>query len=279
MKNITNNLKAVLLGIIVAAGVSYAAAGTFTGPACAPPNCNTDAPLNVGNVNQVKTGRLVIGTADSGAKILIDNVDGPALFAGGLLQSSGAFFTGPVAIRDGSQGVGKILVSDALGIAKWEAPTAASGLKSVSCPSYKFVKGFDAAGAIICSYARPVASIQLGSVDEQIVVNITGKNVTLTNPTRGGANLTSFSFADPSVGLPNDGQTLKVMNIVSSNSAAGIATPCPAGAVLGVPPGGVMGNGICVYQQPNASNGYTAKIWIFDGAADNHSWAFDVDYQ
>ena len=47
MKNITTNLKAVLLGIVVAVGVSYAAAGTFTGPACAPPNCNADAPLNV----------------------------------------------------------------------------------------------------------------------------------------------------------------------------------------------------------------------------------------
>ena len=229
--------------------------------------------------NQVKAGRLVIGTTDSGAKILVDNVDGPALFAGGILQSSGAFFTGPVAIRDGSQGAGKILVSDALGVAQWAAPTVASGLKSVSCPAYKFVQGFDAAGAIVCSYSRPLASVNLASVDEQIVINISGRNVTLTSPTRGGANLTSFSFADPANGLPTDGRALKVLNLTSSNTSATTVAPCPVGAVLGTAPSGAMANGACVYQQPSSSNGYTARVWIWDGASDNHSWAFDVDYQ
>jgi len=58
MKYIQQNIKAVILGLIVSVGVSYAIAANFTGPACAPPACNTDAPINTGTSSQAKMGSL-----------------------------------------------------------------------------------------------------------------------------------------------------------------------------------------------------------------------------
>ncbi len=61
-QDILNNLKAIALGLILTAGMSYVAAQTasFTGPKCAPPGCNTAAPLNVSDSQQQKTGPLTL---------------------------------------------------------------------------------------------------------------------------------------------------------------------------------------------------------------------------
>jgi hypothetical protein len=64
MNNIQQNIKAVMIAIIIALGVSYVAeAGVFTGPTCPPPNCNADAPINVGNSSQTKMGSLGVNSS------------------------------------------------------------------------------------------------------------------------------------------------------------------------------------------------------------------------
>lgn len=57
---IQNNIKAVILGLIVTLGMGYAAAATFNGPSCAPPGCNADAPINASTTAQTKTGPLTL---------------------------------------------------------------------------------------------------------------------------------------------------------------------------------------------------------------------------
>lgn len=69
--NIINNLKAVILGLVIVVGVGYAAAGTFVGPNCPPPNCNADAPLNTGASAQAKAGGLILGSSDITVWVLI----------------------------------------------------------------------------------------------------------------------------------------------------------------------------------------------------------------
>ncbi len=60
---IIQNIKAILLGIFVVIGSSYVFAG-YSAPGCAPTGCNSDAPINIGQGPQYKTGRLVVGTFD-----------------------------------------------------------------------------------------------------------------------------------------------------------------------------------------------------------------------
>ncbi|MDQ5893109.1 MAG: hypothetical protein QG640_120, partial [Patescibacteria group bacterium] len=65
---ITNNIKAIILGLALTIGMGYAAAATFTGPACGPEgDCNTPAPVNIGGndagktpYSQLKTGLLTL---------------------------------------------------------------------------------------------------------------------------------------------------------------------------------------------------------------------------
>lgn len=225
MKNITTNLKAVLLGIVVAVGVSYAAAGTFTGPACAPPNCNADAPLNVGTSNQVKAGRLVIGTTDSGAKILVDNVDGPALFAGGILQSSGAFFTGPVAIRDGSQGAGKILVSDALGVASWASLSSAA--VTYNCPngSVLSVRGSKSG----CMYTVDASGAsEVGDVTQTPVLRPTSGNVNIRGSA--GTNYVAMCLLETDIPVATRDSSSKGGN----HQARAVRVSTPVGATANI---------------------------------------------
>jgi len=47
-----------------------------------------------------------------------------ALKVSGTIQSSGALFTGPIAITDSSKGEGKVLVSNAAGLANWRDPAS-----------------------------------------------------------------------------------------------------------------------------------------------------------
>ena len=63
---IIQNIKAIILGLIIAVGVGYAAAaptdtGVWTPPDCLPPNCNAFAPINVSDIGQIKLGTLAVG--------------------------------------------------------------------------------------------------------------------------------------------------------------------------------------------------------------------------
>ncbi|MEK7463953.1 MAG: hypothetical protein AAB610_02410 [Patescibacteria group bacterium] len=57
---IIQNLKAIILGLIITIGMGYAVAG-FSGPSCAPPGCNADAPINASSTPQIKSGPLTVG--------------------------------------------------------------------------------------------------------------------------------------------------------------------------------------------------------------------------
>ncbi len=101
-------LKVVLLGLLVGVGINYVSATTaWTGvpSGCTPPSCNTDAPLNVGPVNQTKAAGLAvneftaagqsyfganvgIGTQNPGAKLEI--AQNSAIKLGNAYISSGA---------------------------------------------------------------------------------------------------------------------------------------------------------------------------------------------
>jgi hypothetical protein len=48
----------LIVGFLVGATALSAVAGTWTAPGCTPPNCNVDAPVNVGTFAQVKSGLL-----------------------------------------------------------------------------------------------------------------------------------------------------------------------------------------------------------------------------
>lgn len=81
-------------------GASYLSA-QWSGPASAPPGDNTAAPINVGLDFQEKTGDLSIT---------------------GALGAYGGFV-----FQDGNEAAGKVLVSDANGIARWDNASSGGG--------------------------------------------------------------------------------------------------------------------------------------------------------
>lgn len=95
-KKYVAQLTFLVAGIFIATGLSIAgAAGDWKAPTANPPGDNVDAPINVGPANQVKIGALTMG---------------------------GAVINGGLYLINGSQGDGKILVSDADGLATWTSP-------------------------------------------------------------------------------------------------------------------------------------------------------------
>lgn len=118
--SIINNFKAVILGLVMVAGVGYAAAGTFSGPTCAPPNCNADAPLNVGPSRQSKLGSISINTATASPDRFGLDVFGMSRFFDNV-QIGTTSKIATVQIVDGNQGEGKVLTSDINGVARWQA--------------------------------------------------------------------------------------------------------------------------------------------------------------
>lgn len=61
MNKITQNIKAIILGLVLTLGLSYVGAQTSFGPGCAPPGCNAPVPLNVESNAQTKSGTLTVG--------------------------------------------------------------------------------------------------------------------------------------------------------------------------------------------------------------------------
>jgi len=104
------------LGFLVGAGALSAIAGTWTAaPASGPTNGNVDAPINVGVLEQIKTGPLRVNTNTT-----INPIAEIGLILGGKLQ-----------IVDGNQAAGKVLTSDANGVGTWQA--AAGGANLGNC--------------------------------------------------------------------------------------------------------------------------------------------------
>lgn len=132
MKFINNSFQ-ILKIVIVILIVTFALPNAFadwTAPLTTPPSCpagdpGCDAPVNVGTVAQIKDGDL---TVDAFSALL------NSYFAGKLgigviptLSSPALEVAGQVKITGGSPGAGKVLTSDATGLATWATPTGGPG--------------------------------------------------------------------------------------------------------------------------------------------------------
>ncbi|MFA6177802.1 MAG: hypothetical protein WC694_02835 [Candidatus Paceibacterota bacterium] len=126
---IIQNIKSIILALILVLGVSYVSAfSTWVNPTSTPPNNNADTPLNVGNTGQIKVGGLTLNTGGAPNGLIVQSgkvgigVASPAqkLDVAGTIQATGLkITTGATA--------GKVLTSDALGVATWQAAAAGSG--------------------------------------------------------------------------------------------------------------------------------------------------------
>lgn len=94
---ITQNIKAIILGLVLTVGMGYVAAQTFVGPTEAPPGGNTPAPLNIGISPQTKTGPLSLAN----------------LFVSNLYISTTTPYT-----------PGQVLTTDVNGKVKWDTVTS-----------------------------------------------------------------------------------------------------------------------------------------------------------
>lgn len=102
-KSLTNYLRPAILTVLLLAGVATIQAA-WTAPTCTPPNCNADAPLNVGQNTQTKFGALIL------------NASSTSQYPIGLTVYGG------FKLVDGNEGSGKVLVSDGNGNAMWSTP-------------------------------------------------------------------------------------------------------------------------------------------------------------
>lgn len=83
-KKIFQNIKYVIIGTVLAVGLSYIAhAATFTAPTGIPPANNTATPLNVGTTDQIKQGGLSVATFIANANAELDG----NTFFGGVLHA------------------------------------------------------------------------------------------------------------------------------------------------------------------------------------------------
>ncbi len=94
MKKITQNIKVIILGLILTVGMGYAVAATFTGPTCGPEgDCNTPAPVNVGGndvgktpYSQLKTGLLTLMSVIT-PDLTVRNADSSPVMPGQVLTA------------------------------------------------------------------------------------------------------------------------------------------------------------------------------------------------
>ena len=107
MKTYKQSILTIVIGLALAAGLSYAA--PWTGPAADPTGGNTEAPINVGLVKQNFLGRKTLSVGGGFRILTID----------GGLNINGIF-----SLADGSQGQNKILTSDAAGKGSWQVQPA-----------------------------------------------------------------------------------------------------------------------------------------------------------
>ncbi len=127
---IIQNIKAILLGILVVIGGSYAFAG-YSAPVCTPTGCNTDAPINIGQGPQAKMGRLIVGTFD------MTPLSQYVFSVKNALAYIQSLATNNITLLDGTQADGFVLTAvDDTGLATWRA------LSSSTPPSKIYVDDF-----------------------------------------------------------------------------------------------------------------------------------------
>jgi hypothetical protein len=121
---IKQNIKAVIVGLLVVVGVGYASAAWNPAPSTGPQNAatnNADAPINVGLNHQEKLGQLFINT----------DTNNP--YAVGLSVFGKTILNGAVQITSGTPGKDKVLMdTDGTGNVGWgTVSSGGSGLDSL----------------------------------------------------------------------------------------------------------------------------------------------------
>ncbi len=114
-------LPVVVVGVSLVTGILYA----WTEPTVAPPGNTVSAPLNVSSFGQLKSGTLSLGN------LWVPN---GRVGIGTLSPGYPLDVVGQIRIADGTQGAGKVLTSNASGVASWATGGGVSGITSVSGP-------------------------------------------------------------------------------------------------------------------------------------------------
>ena len=125
---IVSGFSIATIALALSFGISYVSAA-WSAPQSTPPNCTSgqpgcDAPVNVGTTHQAKLGSLSVNTTTSSPDAYGLDVFGISRFFGNLEIGTIAA-PATVKIVNGSQGAGKVLTSDAAGVAIWQ--TSAGG--------------------------------------------------------------------------------------------------------------------------------------------------------
>lgn len=214
--HILQSIKTIILALILAFGVQVASAAWTSAPASAPAG-NVDAPLNVGSITQRKLGQLQVNTGLTYAIGLISS--GISYFNGNVGIGTNAPSTqlevvGQVKITGGSPGAGKVLVSDATGLASWSTASAA-GTYEYECISPSSGQQYNACfqlnkttGNVAVRVATDNANGSTGAANN--VSLVWGSTVATIN-----MNLTSFSNAG----------SAPYTNLIVTNAAAGSSFP------------------------------------------------------
>jgi len=115
---------ALILGVLAMSFLVGYLVLAWTEPGTTPPVGNVPAPLNVGNVAQTKTGELILNTGGAPIGLIVDkgNVGIGTTGPGAKLDVNGQ-----IKIQGGSPGTGKVLTSDAAGLASWQTMTGTIG--------------------------------------------------------------------------------------------------------------------------------------------------------
>jgi ribosomal protein S6E (S10) len=131
--NLIGSIFGITLSIFLISFVVFAV-GEWTGPSATPPSENVSAPLNTGDETQLKTGALGVGgvletntlkitggTPEAG-KVLTTDADGLASWTNDITTTE--ITTETLKITGGTPEAGKVLTTDADGLASWSAPAA-----------------------------------------------------------------------------------------------------------------------------------------------------------
>jgi hypothetical protein len=144
--NLVGSFFGIALSIFLISFVVFAV-GEWTGPSATPPSENVSAPINTGSETQLKTGALgiggvletntlkITGGTPGVGKVLTSDADGLASWTNNITTTE--ITTGTLKVTGGTPGVGKVLVSDAEGLVSWDTP-AEPLTKSVTmylCPT------------------------------------------------------------------------------------------------------------------------------------------------